>query len=396
MEFAKSENVDSSVAHFQNARYLGCSKGYQFGRTKLWGLLAMKRLLLFSLLFGAGCSERQIIFKDETPPTPREASISGRVCDDSGRTWLADARVYTNIFDDNGKVTGVREAFSDRDGYWSLPNLTPDREYTIYVSYETSVIWQQTLWVADGEELRIEEPPCFDPQELNIAVIAGDYDDMHLVLQNMGFINYTLVDGTKGPELSAFLTDPSNLAPFDIIFFNGGHQEEGIIYDTNPANEVPDTVAQNLKDYVWNGGSLYASDWAYDVIESTWPDAMDFLGDDTYPNAAQYGDYDLVNAQVMDESLASYLNASEVEIEFDLPVWPPILTVEGYVSIHLAGNVHYKQGSSSYTLPAVPILASFSGGEGRVIFSSYRAVANQDQIKETIIQYLLFGISNGG
>src|SRR5262245_59659813 len=41
--------------------------------------------------------------------------ISGRICDPSGRTWLADAMAYTNIVVD-GQLTGTRVAYSDRDG----------------------------------------------------------------------------------------------------------------------------------------------------------------------------------------------------------------------------------------------------------------------------------------
>jgi hypothetical protein len=64
------------------------------------------------------------------------------------------------------------------------------------------------------------------------------------------------------------------------------------------------------------------------------------------------------------------------------------------VSIHLAGDVHYRYGSSEGIVPAAPLLASFSGGNGRVIFSTFRAVANQDQVKEDVIQYLLYDIAN--
>jgi hypothetical protein len=125
-----------------------------------------------------------------------------------------------------------------------------------------------------------------------------------------------------------------------------------------------------------------------------WPDAIDFLGEDMVANAAQYGDYDEVQASVIDSKLAAYLGQDAVQVSFDLPVWPPILTVEGYVSVHLAGDVKYRYGSTSGIAPASPLLASFSGGKGRVIFSTFRSVSNQDQVKEDILQYLLYDIAN--
>ena len=354
-------------------------------------------ILSWVAVFGltlSGCSDQGVRYIPRVVPEPNPASVSGRVCDADGKVWLADAMVYTNVLDDQGKVVGVRQAYSDRDGYWVLNNLNPDREYTIYVQHESSVIWEDTMFLSDGEEVRLEEPPCFDPQGLNIGVIQGDYDDVHRVLQNMGFINYSLIDGTDCTNLGAFLADPSNLEPFDIILFNGGHCEEGVIYDGNSSNEIPAQVAANLGDYVAQGGSVYASDWAYDVVEIVWPDAIDFLGEDFQPNAAQYGDYDEVSASVIDSKLAAYLGQDVVNVSYDLPVWPPVLTVEGYVSVHLAGDVKYKYGSTPGVVPASPLLASFSGGKGRVIFSTFRSVSNQDQVKEDILQYLLYDIAN--
>jgi hypothetical protein len=40
-----------------------------------------------------------------------------------------------------------------------------------------------------------------------------------------------------------------------------------------------------------NGGSVYASDWAYDVVEIGWPDRVDFVGADEIPNDAQLGEH---------------------------------------------------------------------------------------------------------
>jgi hypothetical protein len=247
--------------------------------------------------------------------------------------------------------------------------------------------------LGDGETINLPEPACFDPASLNIAVIAGDYDEMNLLLQNMGFVNYTVVDGLDADVLEGFLSDTANLAPYDILFFNGGHVEEHIFYDTNPANKTPDLVAENLQDYVADGGSVYASDWAYDVVESVWPAAIDFLGDDYTPNAAQLGDYDNVKAIVTDAAMAEFLGSQQANVIFDLPVWPAMNSVEPYVSIHLTGTVHYREGQESYTLASVPLLASFSGGKGRVAFSSFRVAANQTDEMMQIFQYMMYDVS---
>jgi len=336
-----------------------------------------------------GCQDYTVTYEDEDPKVPVPGSITGRVCDAAGSSWLADAMVYTNIYDDTGKIQDVRMAFSDRDGYWLLEDLNPDREYTVYVQFGTDVLQEVNVFVGDGEDVELDEPDCFDPVSLNIALITGDYDDIHLVLQNMGFANYTLVDGRDATVLADFLSDIDNLRQYDILFFNGGHEEEEIIYSRNAANDTPEIVLQNLRDYVNEGGSVYASDWAYDVIELAWPEAIDFLGDDRIPNAAQLGEYDLVDASVTDEALSDFLGKTSVEIEYDLPVWPPITSVEGFVSIHLTGTINYREGTSSYTLASVPLLVSFAGGEGRVGFATFRVAANQGPDMSLILQYMM-------
>ena len=83
----------------------------------------------------------------------------------------------------------------------------------------------------DGDDVAIEEPDCFDPLSLDVAVIAGDYDDFQMVLSNMGFGNYYLVDGLLASDIQDFLLDPESMSAYDIIFFNGGHIEEDVIYD---------------------------------------------------------------------------------------------------------------------------------------------------------------------
>lgn len=349
---------------------------------------------LFSLAGLAGCNENNFTIPSESPPPPRPGSISGRVCDPSGAEWLADAQVYTNIFDSEGKVVDVRVAFSDRDGYWSLNDLDPNREYTVYIQSGQEVIFEDTFIIRDNEDIILPEPVCFDPTSLNIAVVTGDYDNMQRILENMGFINYSIIDGQNRDEIEGFLTRPENLEPFDVIFLNGGHIEEDIFYSDDPTNRTPDIVAALLQDYVWNGGNVIASDWAYDDIELVWPDAIDFLGDDLEPNAAQLGEYASFQATVTDGSLEEFIGSDQIEIEYDLPVWPPIVQVEPYVSVHLQGTVTYREGTESYPLEDVPLLVSFSGGQGRVAFATFRLAANRNKAMTDTLQYVMYNVSN--
>lgn len=351
------------------------------------GVTAVRSLLLLTIF--AGCSDYTVTIEPDFVRPTYLGSISGRVCSPSGAEWQPDAKVYTNIENEDGLITDLVEVYTDRNGRWLIEDLLPDIEYTVYVQHGGAILETHTVFITNGEDVVLDPPSCFDPLDLDIALVLGDYDDIHTVLESMGFANYRTIDGTSESMLGEFLVDLDQMRAYDVIFFNGGHVEDGIFYDVDVTNTIPSQVISNLQTYVAEGGSVYGTDWSYDVIERAWPDAIDFLGDDNISNDAQVGEYDLVDAKVTDESMADFLGSTSVEIEYDLPVWPPIESVEGYVSVHLTGTVHYSEGPLTNTLAQAPLLVSFSGGFGRVGFSTFRVVANHDQTMVNILQYML-------
>ncbi|MEC8422975.1 MAG: hypothetical protein VX000_04310 [Myxococcota bacterium] len=342
-----------------------------------------------------GCNESSFFVKgDPEPPAPENGVVQGRVCDPSGRTWLADALVYTHLTTSDGRIIETATAYSDRDGFWYIDSLPPEREYTFYVQYGDDLIETHTLWVDDGDEVALEEPDCFDPLQLDVAVVAGDYDNFDFVLDDMGFANYYVVNGLLESELSTFLMDLEAMNTYDIIFLNGGHVEENIIYDLEDSDAPAQvaTIRQNLFDYVQAGGTLYASDWAYDAVETVWPDRIEWVGDDAVPDDAQHGEYDLVTANIRDAAMADWLGRATLDVEFDLPVWPPMESVDGSVTTHLEGNISYRIGTSSYNLAQAPIMASFTSGEGRVVFSSFRVAKNGTSDMLLLLQYMMYNL----
>lgn len=354
-------------------------------------------LAALGALFASGCTEQSFFVGDDDPlPGISPGEIMGRVCDPSGRTWLADAVAYTHVLSaDGSRIIDSRYAYTDRDGYWYMDDLPAEREYTFYVQYGNEVLETHTMFLEDSQSVRLEEPDCFDPLALDVAIVTGDYDDFSLVLNNLGFANYQLIDGQDYTELTDFLQDETALSQFDMIFFNGGHIEEDVIYnedDEVDGTATVSTVVLNLQNYVAGGGVVYGSDWAYDVIEAGWPDRIDWVGSDNTPNEAQVGDYDLVEAAVSDAALASWLDSNYIQVEYDLAVWPPIESVSGSVSTHIAGNVDYRLGTSVYTLSAVPLLVSFTDGEGKVVFSTFRLARNSSTEMMLVLQYMMYNL----
>ncbi len=409
------------------------------------------RLAAFGLVLPlalSACQEYGFKADEEEEAGLTDGSIRGRVCDKSGRGWLSGAMAYTHLTDDAGKLIGTQIAYTDPDGFYLLEDLPSQVEYLVYVQYGDEILSQEGVYVEDAQDLELEEPDCFDPLELDVAVITGDYDDFQLVLSAMGFANYELIDGLYAEEMAGFLLNLDTMLQYDIIFFNGGHVEQGVIYEseeeedegdgdgdgdggfTPGGEEEEDTAAeeedptdtgsgtdtaetptdtgepvfaydseqimQNIRDYVQAGGNVYASDWAYDVVEIGWPAKIDFLGVDDIPDAAQMGEYDIIQAAVADAALADWLDADFIEIEYDLPVWPGIDNVSDSVSVHLAGTIQYREGTTVNTLSAVPLLVSFTGGSGdtagKVAFSTFRVAKNANAEVLMSLQFMMYSL----
>lgn len=351
-------------------------------------------LFLFAPLVSVGCTPDQgLVTKGDSPVESLPGSISGRTCDPSGRTWLPDATAYTNLMDDAGVIYQTVQATTDADGNWTLTDLPGDAYYTVYVQYAGEILLSEEVWLASGDDVVFEEPDCFDPLSLSIAIVTGNYDNFDVVLNSLGFVNYTTIDGLDDAGLAAFLGDPAALANYDMIFFNGGHAEEGVVYNlSDPEDATTGQNVQNLADYVEAGGMVWASDWAYDDVERMFPDRIEFVGADEIPNDAQLGDYQLVNAAVSDSSMAEYLGKERIDIQYDLPVWPPIESVSSSVSVHLTGNVPYSDGVSEYTLTAVPLIVSYNAGQGKVVFATFRVVPNASTDLLNMFQYMMYNL----
>ncbi len=356
--------------------------------------LSLSRVALFPLaLTLAACSDQGVSFVKEDPIIIDDGIIRGRVCDPSGRTWLPDALAYVNIVDENGVIYDTKQAFSDLDGRWEIADLPGERSYTVYVQYGSQTLSTEEVYIASGQTVELPEPDCFDPIALDVAIVTGDYDDFDILLDRMGFANYDLVDGQDATTVRDFLANPEALARYDIIFFNGGFVEDGVIYNsTDPTDPVVAQNVQNVVDYVNAGGSIYASDWAYDLVEVAWPDRVDFVGADEIRDDAQLGDYETVNAAISDASMSEFLGKQYLEVDYDLPVWPPIESTASLVSTHLTGTVPYSDGLSDYTLTSVPLLVSFNAGSGKVAFSTFRMARNANQDMVNVLQYMMYNL----
>lgn len=344
---------------------------------------ALAGLALASL---AACSENEVSFNTIPPDVPTDGEIIGQLCNEELQVWLEGATVYTHLYDDGGVVYDTVTDVTDVEGRFSLavPSL---RTYDVYVAYGNEIVSTYQVEVGDNEQVEIPPPACFGDVELSVAVVTGAYDDLAVLFQTLGIATYKEVNGQATSELEDFLRDPAVMAEYQVIFFDGGHKEDGFIYPSG--DPLVEEIRTNLRTYVQNGGVVFASDWAYDVVEQTWPAMVDFLGDDADPDAAQKGEPGDVNAVVADEFMSAALGFGQVTVAYDMSVYPVIEGVDPGTRVYLTGDIPWRNGQAIETLPASPIAVSFEDGSGRVYFTGYRNAANGAGDMLETLRYLL-------
>jgi hypothetical protein len=338
-------------------------------------------LILMSLM-ALGCSEYDLKpggdegdFMDDTgvaggvdadvgvPGVPGafDGSIRGRICEPGGG-WVVGAYVYTTYDSTgDGEHDARSEDETDVNGAFELSGLPTDTDYVVYAikgSFEATF----SVSVAGGLTEIPEEECMLEPPD--IAVVSGDYDHIEDIIEGMG-LEYTLFNGQFGStEYLSFLRDPAAMAEFDIIFLNCGISDTWIY-------SYREEVRLNIREFVDNGGSIYASDWAYYFVEVPFPMKLEFYGEDSIYGMAQVGAAGNVSATVLDPSMEVIIGSAMAEINFDLDMWVVIEGVGAGTEVLLQGDVPIWDTWGSTYLYNVPISARFDIGEGRVIYTAF-------------------------
>ncbi|OGQ20451.1 MAG: hypothetical protein A2138_26740 [Deltaproteobacteria bacterium RBG_16_71_12] len=313
----------------------------------------------------------------ELPPPPEgSGSVEGRVCAPDGQTWLAEASVYVV------RPDGTRaEDATDTDGRYLVTGV-PAGEQTVIVekgSFSTSF----TVTVVEGQTTTVPEAQCaLDPPDIRVAVVSGSWDRVEDVLDDVGVdpANITMYDGNSPSWVAELLDDYAVLSQYDIVFFNCGVYDFGFSFETH--------AIANLQQFVAQGGSVYASDQAYDVVERAWPSSIDFYGSDTLSNQAQNGQetQDMIG-QIVDDGLAGSLASTTIELHYPLLAWAVIQDVSQNVTVYIRADAPLMDGT---TLSNVPHTVRFLGGQGRVLYTSFHQEANISEQMEHALRILMF------
>lgn len=261
-----------------------------------------------------------------------------------------------------------------------------------------------------------------------VAVVTGDFDTPEGVLDKME-VSYTLFNGwhENGPlyegydpdydweiyalqesddpytaedQVEWLLANDYAMGEYDLIFLTCGMRGAGeTIYNdaTLPDDHLVDdpTVIANLQNFVDQGGYVYATDWSYDLIEAAFPDAIEFLGEDTSYDAAQHGEPQTLNGRVVDAALQEHLGmesgSNEVEVIFRFDSFAVMEDVGSGTDVLVEGDIVYQDGADLVTLEDSPLLVVFESGNrgGKVIYTPLQTVAQITTNVQDIIDFLV-------
>jgi len=211
----------------------------------------------------------------------------------------------------------------------------------------------------------------YDFQDLKFAVTPEGWDNIGYILEKLGY-SYDII-------LFDELLNLTYVSAYDVIFINCASDVDYYFQLHG------DEAGPVLNSYVEAGGIIYASDWAYRVIEETFDDAIKFYGEEIEDNLCKIGQACNVSADVVDPGFAAYLGDNIVTVEFNMDAWVVMESVPETTKQYLSGVVEISgEGPMD-----VPITVSFSRGEGYVIFTSFHYEA-QGPMAETLMEYLVF------
>lgn len=303
--------------------------------------------------------------------------VEGTLCAPDGETSLAQATVYIVRGD------GTRaQTTTDASGHFVLQNA-PAGAQVLHVEKGSFSATIDVVVPVNGT-LTIPVQDCeVDLGGVRIAVVTGEWDDVGTVLLDVGVPSSDIAtfegfsSGTSW--VTTLLENPATLASYDIVFINCGA-------DTVEAIESPSALA-NLRQFVTNGGSVYASDLTYDLIEVAFPSSIDFLGDDTVLQDAVQGEIaDALPAVVSDAALAGALGTTNVSIAYPYG-FAVMQSASSSVRVYIRGDAPLWTGGS---LSNVPHTAGFTVGAGNVIYTSFHQEPGVNATLEQVLRLLMF------
>lgn len=353
-------------------------------------------------------------------------AVKGVVCAPNRQVFVSHALVTLTAIDCDG-ATKTYQTLTDADGIYFFPEV-PCGLHTVHVqagSWTTTYALQVTAGKLNDNTGAVYKL-CFQANSRRIAVLWGQWDEQHELVDELGFdydyfnFQQAYFNDTPWEDIDAvkLLRDPTQLAAYDVIFFNCGSAA------LNWVKTFPE-IGDNLAQFVLAGGSMYASDLSWAYIEAAFPDAIDFYGADDLPGGPMANDgpqqvqgNEEYQATVEDEALAGYIGTAAFTTVYGAG---PLIAVQApgaSTTVHVRGTVHVDPPSppvcgdgicdgsevfgcsdcasifdvDDYAEHEGPMVLSHrpSATSGYVIYTTFHNDEQADELMRNILNYLVF------
>jgi hypothetical protein len=333
-------------------------------------------------------------------------SLRGLVCAPNAQTYVAHALVIANVTDCDG-VAKQFQTYTDTEGYYHFPELPCGVHEVIASAGSFSTTYTVAIEVDQETDMTgIGVKQCFKAQDVKIAVLWGQWDDLQELLYTLGFsVDYYFFkdqyyDDAPWEEIEAYqlLSDTAKLAEYDILFFNCG--SVALQWVTEMIH-----VRQNVESFVLNGGSIWASDLSWAYIEGAFPDAIDFWGDTDLPDVPMADDgpqnaegNQTVPATVVDPILQTHLGVVAFDAEYGAGPLIHVTEAGPGTTVHVTGMVKVKNPNAEglfdpeFIHVPGPLVLSFTpaASAGRVVYTTFHNDEQADALILKILYYLVF------
>ncbi len=346
----------------------------------------MHALLSLALVTTAGCNPYWQELRDTGDPDPL-VDTAPDTGDEPDSATIECFEVKDNpAFADSGTVFGrvmspsgeipvlsaIVEIVIDGEAAWMLTNCDgafsldlPPGQHQLGVTKGRYTAGRQ-IEVFAGQPLDLGDV-TLDVADVKIGVISGQYDDIGALITKAG-----LPMEVYGRP-SDLLTDPAKMAELDLIFSNCG----SLATTTSVAHYSPEEVA-NTRAWLEAGGTLYTSDWEYELFDAVVPEGLNFNSN------PKLGAVSAIEADVLDRDIQTMLGKATAELRFNLNDWVVIDSAE-YAYVLAEGRV-------DGTGRTHPMAALMPVGSGKAIFTSFHNESQITDDMEIILYDMILGL----
>ncbi|WP_333878044.1 hypothetical protein [Flavobacterium sp.] len=266
-------------------------------------------ILFLSLLTLVSCSD-----DNNQASGQKTGTLKGKVTTVNTHKPVGGALVFT--FDDRNEIYFTR---TNAMGEFEFRAPIGNRELHIQTGDGSNFRTKFDVAVEENQTQVLEEASLRLDQTARMAYVGGTYDNIEDIITDLG---YTVEQLTFNQ-----LNDYTIVSQYDIIFLNCGSipSTQSISGHTN--------ITNNLSQFVTNGGSLYASDWAVAYLvggtnKTTQCDAAGgFIADATLCSINN-GVMGTLNGFITNTVLANATGITTLDIDYDLGQWQKINSVD--------------------------------------------------------------------